>query len=161
MKIAVLSDTHLPVRLQALPGVVYEACADVDLIIHAGDIEEKSVIEDLQRLAPVKAVHGNMDGMDTVQRYPDRLILELEGFTIGVTHGSGASWGIRNRIRDKFKPLEPDLIIHGHTHEYFWKKENGIWFLNPGAVAGQAGRRSMAILFLEKGREPDTAPIRF
>lgn len=161
MRIAVLSDTHLPVRLTALPGVVYEACADADLIIHAGDIEDRSVIEDLQRLAPVKAVHGNMDGMDTAQRYPDRLLLELEGFTVGVTHGSGASWGIRNRVKDRFKPVEPDIIIHGHTHEYFWQKENGIWFLNPGAVANPRRRRSMAVLTLEKGREPDSARISF
>jgi len=161
LKIAVLSDTHLPVRLQALPGVVYEACADCDLIIHAGDIEERCVIEDLERLAPVKAVHGNMDGIETSRLYPDKLLLDLEGYTIGVIHGSGASWGIRDRIKSKFTPVEPDILIHGHTHEYFWKKENGTWFLNPGAVAGATGRRSMAILFLEKGNTPDAQVIRF
>ena len=48
-------------------------------------------IEDLERFAPLKADHGNMDGIDTYQRYPDRLILELEGFTIGFTHDSGSS----------------------------------------------------------------------
>jgi putative phosphoesterase len=161
LKIAVLSDTHLPARLQNLPGAVYEACADADLIIHAGDIEEKSVIEDLERFAPVKAVHGNMDGMDTYQRYPAKLILHLEGFIVALTHGSGASYGIRNRIKEKFKSEEPHIIIHGHTHEYFWKKENGIWFLNPGAVAGSKGRRSMAILTLVNGKEPEAVKVAF
>ena len=47
MRIAVLSDTHIPARLSALPGFVYEACADCDLIIHAGDIEEPEVIDEL------------------------------------------------------------------------------------------------------------------
>lgn len=161
MIIAVLSDTHLPVRLHALPGVVFEACAEADLIIHAGDLEEKSVISDLMRFAPVKAVHGNMDELDTFQRFPERLILNLEGFTVGVAHGSGASFGIRSRLISKFKPLTPDIIIHGHTHEFFWKKENDIWFLNPGAVANPKGRRSMAVLTLEKGRIPDAARISF
>ncbi len=146
-------------RIHSLPGVVYETCADSDLIIHAGDIEDRSVIEDLRRMAPIKAVHGNMDGFETTNLYPDRLILELEGFKVGVTHGSGASTGIRSRIRNLFLTHKPDIIIHGHTHEYFWKKENGTWFLNPGAIANPRGRRSMAVLTLNGGEEPHAEMI--
>ncbi|PIE51926.1 YfcE family phosphodiesterase [Candidatus Fermentibacteria bacterium] len=158
---AVISDTHIPVRLRALPGQLYEAVAEADIIIHAGDIEETDVIRDLERFAPVKAVHGNMDGCDTAKRYPDRFLMELEGFTIGLTHGSGARWGIRGRIRKMFEPVQPDIIIHGHTHRFFWDKENGIWFLNPGAIAGPKGKRSMAMLTLEKGTKPEVQQLTF
>jgi len=161
LKVAVLSDTHIPVRLRALPGIVYEVCAEADLIIHAGDIEDRDVITNLERFAPVKAVHGNMDGLDISQLYPDRFIAEIEGFRVGITHGSGAARGIRNRIAVEFQSPVPDIIIYGHTHEFFWNNENGIWFLNPGAVANPGGRRSIAVLSLDKGREPEAVKIAF
>jgi len=154
LKIAILSDTHIPVRLRALPGQVYELCAEADLIIHAGDIEDIDVIDNLLRFAPVKAVKGNMDGFDVANRLPDTLVLELEGFTICVSHGSGVAMGIRDRLRKKFHSSNPDIIIHGHTHEYYWKMEKGIWFLNPGAVASPKGHRSAAVLTLEEGHAP-------
>jgi len=161
LKIAVLSDTHIPVRLRALPGQVYEACADVDLIIHAGDIEDTSVIDDLLRLAPVKAVSGNMDGLEVSNRFPDTLVLELQNFTVSVAHGSGAYNNVRQRLRKKFQPIKPDIIIHGHTHIFHWKKEHDIWFLCPGAVSNRRGSRSVAILTLEKGKTPLVENIPF
>jgi putative phosphoesterase len=154
LKIAILSDTHIPVRLRALPGQVYELCTDADLIIHAGDIEDNDVIDNLLRFAPVKAVKGNMDGFVVSSRFPEMLVLELEGFTVCVSHGSGTAIGIRDRLRKKFQSSNPDIIIHGHTHEFFWKQEKGIWFLNPGAVASPNGHRSAATLTLEKGQTP-------
>ncbi len=160
MNIAVLSDTHLPARLSALPGVVYETCAEADLIIHAGDIEEPGVLSDLRRFAPVKAVSGNMDGMGITSRYPDRLILEAEGFTIAVAHGAGDYHGIRPRLRAMFQPAEPDIIIHGHTHRFSWEQDRGIWFLNPGAVSNPPASRTMAMLTLNQGKEPSATKIR-
>ncbi|MCD4706639.1 MAG: metallophosphatase family protein [Candidatus Sabulitectum sp.] len=161
MKIAVLSDTHIPARLQTLPGQVYEACADVDLIIHAGDIEDTSVIDDLLRLAPVKAVSGNMDGLEVSNRFPDTLNMELQDFTVSVAHGSGPYHNVRKRLRKKFQSINPDIIIHGHTHIFHWKKEHSIWFLCPGAVSNSKGSRSMAVLTLEKEKLPQVEKIPF
>jgi uncharacterized protein len=161
LRIAVLSDTHIPVRLNALPGVVYEVCAGSDLIIHAGDIEARSVIRDLERFAPVKAVHGNMDGIAEQQAYPDSLTLNIEGERIAVTHGRGSAHGLRQRLLTLFEPDSPTIIIHGHTHEFFWGVEQGIRFLNPGAVAGPAGSRSMATLILNEGSEPEVERTSF
>lgn len=157
MKIVVLSDTHIPVRLQTLPGLVYEACADADLIIHAGDIEDRSVINDLLRFAPVKAVCGNMDLLP----YPEILDLKLLDFSVCVAHGSGSYHNVRERLRRRFKTSEPDIIIHGHTHIFHWKKEHGIWFLCPGAVSNSRGNRSIAILAIEKGKTPQVKKIIF
>lgn len=160
MRIAVLSDTHIPARLQTLPGLVYEACADADLIIHAGDIEDRSVINDLLRFAPVKAVRGNMD---TRNLFPEELTLELQGLNICVAHGSGPYHNVRERLQRRFQSsgINPHIIIHGHTHIFHWKNENGIWFLCPGAVSNPSGSRSVAILTLEKDKTPLVEKIAF
>ena len=157
MKIAVLSDTHIPARLTTLPGLVYETCADSDLILHAGDLEERSVIHDLLRFAPVKAVRGNMD----IEHLPELLTLDLEGFKICMAHGSGQYHNVRQRLFKAFSQHKPDIIIHGHTHIYHWKKEHGIHFLCPGAVSNQPGDRSMALLTLENGKTPQIEKITF
>ncbi|NLJ25093.1 MAG: YfcE family phosphodiesterase, partial [Firmicutes bacterium] len=60
-RIGVLSDTHIPVRARHLPAEIFIAFTGVDLILHAGDIKEWSVIQELSTLAPVEAVFGNMD----------------------------------------------------------------------------------------------------
>lgn len=150
MKIAVLSDTHIPVRLNALPGLVYTVCSDADLIIHAGDVEQMEVITDLSNLAPVKAVRGNMD----LLQLPEVLTLELQGFKVCVAHGSGPYHNVRERLSIKFRSQEPDVIIHGHTHVFHWGKDHGTVFLCPGAVSNPQDHRSMAILTLESGKPP-------
>ena len=61
MLIGVISDTHIPYRATNIPKKVFEEFKDVDLILHAGDIEELSVLDELKKIAPVKAVNGNCD----------------------------------------------------------------------------------------------------
>ncbi len=157
LKIAVVSDTHIPARLQTLPGIVYEHCSDVDLILHSGDLEDVSVLRDLERLAPVKAVKGNMDRLDL----PLFLNLKLKSKTICISHGSGTYHDVRLRLYKKFIQLKPDIIIHGHTHEFYWQKNKNIWFLCPGAISNPIGYRSMALLTLEDNQEPIVEKITF
>ena len=61
MLIGLISDTHIPDRARILPTKVIEAFEDVELIIHAGDLTSPKVIEELEEIAPVMAVQGNMD----------------------------------------------------------------------------------------------------
>lgn len=159
MKIAVLSDTHIPTRLGALPGRVYEVCAECDLILHSGDMVDISVIHDLQRFASVKAVHGNMDPYELRNMYPESLELELEGYKICMTHGTGSRFNIENRILNRFISEKPDIIIFGHSHVYHKDVKNGVLRLNPGAVSESMKKRSMAILKLENGKEPEVERI--
>lgn len=140
-----------------MPGLVYETCADSDLILHAGDIEDQGTINDLLRFAPVKAVKGNMD----YAPFPESLSLKLEDFTICMSHGSGPYHNVRQRLRKKLQFQKPDIIIHGHTHIFHWGEEHGIKFLCPGAVSNPIGNRSMAILTLEKGKTPKVEQIVF
>ncbi len=120
-----------------------------------------SVITDLQRFAPVKAVHGNMDPFDIIRRYPESLELELEGHRICMTHGTGARFGIENRILKRFKSKKPDIIIFGHSHVFNDDVKDGVLRLNPGAASGSIGNRTMALLTLEMDREPEVEKILF
>ncbi|MBD3278453.1 MAG: YfcE family phosphodiesterase [Candidatus Aegiribacteria sp.] len=161
MKIAVLSDTHIPTRLGALPGRVYEVCAECDLILHAGDCVERDVLIDLERFAPVKAVHGNMDPSDLASSYPEALELELEGFRVCMTHGWGAGYKLENRVQKRFSPRNPDLVIFGHSHTFHNSVKSGVLSLNPGAVCSKKGKRSIALLTLEEGNQPEVEQIKF
>ena len=159
MKIAVLSDTHIPTRLGAIPGRVYEICAESDLILHSGDLVDLSVIHDLQRFAPVKAVYGNMDPYKLRDIYPESLELNLEGYKICMTHGTGSRFRIENRILSRFISEKPDIVIFGHSHVFHKDVKNGVLRLNPGAVCESMKRRSIALLTLENGKKPEVERI--
>ena len=150
MRIAVLSDTHIPTRLGSLQGRVYEEIADSDLIIHAGDLVEMDVLRDLERFAEVRAVRGNMDDASLRRVLPERQVFELEGFRIAVMHGSGAPFGLSKRVLSAVADEDPRIVIHGHSHQYCNRSMGNVLVLNPGAVVD----RSFAVLSLEEGTEP-------
>lgn len=78
MRIGVISDTHVPVRARALPGAVFDIFAGVDLILHAGDLITLDVLAELQTIAPVLAVHGNVDRPEVIERLTASLRLEVK-----------------------------------------------------------------------------------
>lgn len=131
MKIVVISDTHIPSKSKKLPPKLVEELNVCDLIIHAGDFVEESVLKELERYAPVKAVVGNVDSEKLKQNLPAKLELNLGGFKIGVVHGHN----LRGHIMDKLGYVFPDadLIIFGHTHRPINKIINGQIFFNPGS----------------------------
>ena len=86
MLIGLISDTHIPDRAKEIPQKVFESFDNVDLIIHAGDLTSPKVIEDLEKIAPVMAVQGNMDRANGID-LPKAKIIEAEGLKIGVVHG--------------------------------------------------------------------------
>lgn len=151
MKIGVISDTHIPARANALPGKLYELFQGVDKIIHAGDIEDPRVLDELAAIAPVTAVAGNMDY--SIYGLPIKKSLKIGRFKIGVMHGAG---GPRNNIRAfLLKELRGhDIIIYGHTHQAFWEQEAGLWFMNPGSPTDHlvAAFQSVGILTIEEDK---------
>ena len=143
MRIGVISDTHLRF-FEEIPHEVVKEFSNVDLIVHAGDFTALEVLEGLRQLSEVKAVRGNMDSAELRSLLSDKELFVAGGKKIGVTHGTGAPWGVEHRIRDMFD--EVDIIIYGHTHgarnEEIW----GTLFFNPGK-----GSRSFGILTIEDG----------
>jgi putative phosphoesterase len=146
MKIGVLSDTHVPSIMRALPPVIFEIFKGVDLIMHAGDITELSVLEELQVIAPVEAVAGNMDDSEAHLRLPYKKVLNLGGYTIGLIHGKFKIDVQKEMIRKEFDAV--DVIVYGHSHAPFWGKIDGVYFLNPGSPTDKryAPYNSVAIL---------------
>ncbi|MGH2771208.1 MAG: metallophosphoesterase family protein, partial [Actinomycetota bacterium] len=90
MRIGVISDTHIPVRAPRLPPEVLEIFQGVDAILHAGDLLEGSVLDELARLARTYAVLGNNDDR-LVGALPECRRLDLEGVAVGMIHDSGLS----------------------------------------------------------------------
>jgi len=138
VRIAVLADTHVD-RLEHLPKKIIDAMATVDLIIHAGDFTDLQLLRELERLKEMKAVRGNMDSRELKDLLPTKEIVEIGNKRVGITHGSGAPWGIEERVRKVFEPDQIDIVIYGHSHRSQNKVINDILFFNPGKATDSFG----------------------
>jgi uncharacterized protein len=116
LKVAVLSDTHMPANSHILPQQLVDAIKGVDLILHAGDFTEEFVLDELVKIAPVECVAGNMDSGSIRRKFPDKKILNLCNFKIGIIHGYGAPDNLISYAREAFKGQALDCIVYGHSH---------------------------------------------
>ena len=116
MLIGLISDTHIPDRRIKLPQPVFDAFEDVDLIIHAGDITSQSVLDDLEKIAPVHAVEGNMDRVVGELELPASKIIEAEGHKIGIVHGEVYPRGDTQQLYYTALELGVDILVSGHSH---------------------------------------------
>ena len=131
MRICVLSDTHIPVAAPALPPDLLRALKGADLILHAGDILEMSVLDELGAIAKVEAVRGNMDRPDVQQGLPVKKVVEAQGKRIGLIHGSGPPWGLSSRVLREFPDV--DIIVFGHSHHPLSEQRDKVLLFNPGS----------------------------
>ncbi len=130
--IGVISDTHIPTRGSTLPKSISSAFENVDYIIHAGDLVELQVIDELEQIAPVLAVQGNMDTQATKDVLPKTNQLKIMNWTIGVTHDPQASYGTNN-LSSIAKQNLLNVLIFGHTHTANILWEGTTLYLNPGS----------------------------
>jgi uncharacterized protein len=150
MRLGVIADTHGLLR----PEVVH-AFAEVDHIVHAGDIGPLELLTELEALAPVTAVYGNTDGFEVRQRVPQVARVELDGFDIIVTHGDQFGSPTPEKLNAAFPDAQ--IIIYGHTHRpLLTVVDVVVTVMNPG---GAGARRfslppSVGILELEPGIPP-------
>ena len=129
-KIGVISDTHIPVRADSIPEKVFNYFKDVDLILHAGDLVQLGVTKDLQKIAPVVAVRGNMDEFDML---PEKVIIKINNkFKIGLYHGHGSPADLAERIENEFSGV--DCIVFGHSHSSFNEIKDNVLLFNPGSA---------------------------
>lgn len=147
MRIGVLADTHLSGK--PVPDYVIAALGRVDLILHAGDILEMSIIEQLSGVADTMAVRGNMDLPDVAHSLPARRFIEIGEFRIGLTHGQGGPSGIVERVASEFR--EVDCIVFGHTHNALVQEREGVLFFNPGSPTDRRFTRRNTLGILEVG----------
>lgn len=147
MRIGVISDTHIPRAADWLPKIVCDDFAKCDLILHAGDLTEKNVLDRLTKIAPVRAVCGNMDEADLKKILPRKDIIEAGKFKIGLTHGFGPPYGLLDRVRQEFGKV--DAIVFGHSHSPINEVRDGILFFNPGSPTDKIFSRQNAYGILE------------
>jgi putative phosphoesterase len=153
--VGLVSDTHVPIRAREIPKEVFNVFEDVDYIIHAGDLVELSVIDDLEQLAPVLVVYGNMDGPEVRGKLQKLNSFKVFNWKIGVTHDPGALFGIR-KAREIARTNGFDVLVYGHTHSSSIKWDGDILFINPGSPTNPLpsfiAKPSVALLRVTKER---------
>ncbi len=134
MKIGVISDTHIPERAIGLPPAVLEAFKHVDMVIHAGDLVDLGVLHELSKVCnKVVAVRGNMDEPGINSKLPQKEIIRVNNYKIGVMHGWGHPNKLKDLLIDEFRDDDVDVIIFGHSHIPLSERTGKILFFNPGS----------------------------
>lgn len=132
MLIGLISDTHIPDRARQIPEKVLESFENVDLIIHAGDLTTQSVIDELEKIAPVVAIQGNMDRVAGLN-LPKAQIIEVEGVKIGVAHGEVYPRADTQQLLYLAKELDANILVTGHSHQPKIEQVEDVLLLNPGS----------------------------
>ena len=134
MKIGVISDTHISDKAAGLPIEILKGLQGVDMIIHAGDLADLSVLNKLKSICHnVKAVWGNMDPPDVREELNEKEIIKAGNFKIGIMHGCGRPDNLIEILSEEFKKDNVDIIIFGHSHSSLNEKRGNILFFNPGS----------------------------
>jgi uncharacterized protein len=106
-----------------------EAC---DLVLHAGDVTQPWVLDELREHAPVVAVTGNLDGPEVAAwGARETVSLEVDGVAVAMIHDAGRAAGREERLRRRFP--EATLIVFGHSHIPGIRTADGVTFVNPGS----------------------------
>ena len=138
-RIAILSDTHGLLRPEVL-----DRLEEADVILHAGDINTRAIVDRLKALGPLYIVRGNND-KEWAEDLPHSLTFTVEGVRFFMVHNK----------KDVPKDLSgADVVVYGHSHRYAMEDREGVLWLNPGSC----GRRrfdqeiTFAMMTVEKGR---------
>lgn len=148
MKIGVLSDTHLTHVNQEFRLICEQFLTGIDLLLHAGDFVSSDVVKYLGG-GPFHGVYGNMDDFDTKKLLPEKKVIEIGRYRLGLIHGMGGQQGIEDRIRKEFTGTL-DAIVYGHSHRAANVVREGVLFFNPGSASRHTrfGKRTIGILEL-------------
>jgi putative phosphoesterase len=146
----VIADTHVPRRARAVPEGLIPHLERADLVLHAGDLMDPALLDELAGYAPVGAVRGNLDPPDL--DLPETLELDFGGIRAAMIHDSGRKQGRRRRLRRRFP--EARVVIFGHSHIPFLEDEGGLMLLNPGSPTDRRRQpqHTFALLRAQAGR---------
>ncbi|MGH7474781.1 MAG: metallophosphoesterase family protein [Longimicrobiales bacterium] len=145
IRIGLISDTHGLLR-----NSVFGAFDEVERILHAGDIGDVAILDQLALLAPVSAVYGNTDSAEIRGRVRERLALEIEGRHVLLTHGH--ELGVPRPAALRAAYPEADVIVFGHTHRRLEDRDGASLVVNPGAAGAARFRLEPSVALLELER---------
>jgi putative phosphoesterase len=143
MRIGLISDTHGLVRAD-----VATAFKGVDFILHAGDVGSRDVLAELECIAPVEAVRGNVDPSDLM--LPATVVRKVHDLEIFVTHGNEVRSPTPEKLAARYRG---DVIVFGHTHRPVVRRLRRTLVVNPGAAGPRRFdlKASVALLVIEAG----------
>jgi uncharacterized protein len=133
MRVGLISDTHGLLRPEAVKFL-----RGSDLILHAGDIGKAEVLEQLEELAPVKAVRGNNDHGGWADAIPHTDVLKVEHVVIFAIHDA-LELGI-HRV-----PADARVVVCGHSHRPLISERDGVLYVNPGSAGPRRFRLPIAV----------------
>ena len=125
MVIGLISDTHSLVRAE-----VFDALKEVALILHAGDVGGRGVLDELNAIAPVRAVSGNTD-VPGDPHLESSIDVDIDGVSIHVSHGHELGSPTPDRLLERY---DADVIVYGHTHRALVERRAERLVVNPGAA---------------------------
>ncbi|MEQ9187936.1 MAG: metallophosphoesterase family protein [Cryomorphaceae bacterium] len=141
-KIGLISDTHgyMDERIEHHLGMC-------DEIWHAGDVGDPTVLDRLERLAPLRGVYGNIDGTAVRKRFPEIEKMDFDGLKIAMIHIAGPLGRYTPQTRALIQDFKPDVLVCGHSHILRVKRDEklNLLYINPGA-AGRHGFHKMRTL---------------
>ncbi len=150
MLAAVIADTHVPRRARALPEGLAPHLGRADLVLHAGDLMDPALLDELALYAPVKVVRGNLDPLEL--DLPETVEFGLGGVRVAMIHDSGRKQGRRARLRRRFPDAR--VIVFGHSHIPYLEDQDNLMLLNPGSPTDRRRqpRHTFALLHAEEGK---------
>jgi len=117
----VISDTHGLLRPEVAP-----ALAGVERILHLGDVGKMSILKELERIAPVTAIRGNVDREGACGKLPETEVVVAEGRYLYMLHDLQTLH--LDPAAGKFA-----AVLSGHTHVPNFYKKKGVLYFNPGS----------------------------
>ena len=123
--LGLISDTHGLLRPD-----VHTAFAGVELILHAGDVGGDEILDELELIAPVRAVYGNTDAPGQ-PRLADAIDLSIGGLSVHVSHGHEIGSPVAAKLLERYAA---DVVVFGHTHRPLIARVGDRLVLNPGAA---------------------------
>jgi uncharacterized protein len=153
MRLAIVSDTHLPRGRRSLPRACVDRLAAADAILHAGDFVEASVLEAIEALGPpVHAVRGNVDSSALQARLPAVRTVAAGSVRIVMVHDAGPAAGRLERMHRRFP--DADAVVFGHSHLPLHERRGAFQIFNPGSPTERrrAPHHTMGLATVEDGR---------
>ena len=141
-KIGVISDTHIP-QFKQLPPAIWQYFDGVERIIHAGDLSVLSVISELETIAPVVAVQGNVEEEEVMLQLPIKREIMVGKCRIGIVHILGDSRTRARVARQEFPNAR--VVIFGHSHIPWNEDANGQLLFNPGSATDRRRQPTCSI----------------
>ena len=134
MKLAILSDTHGLLRPQVLAQL-----QAADAILHGGDINKQSIVDQLRQYAPLYVVRGNND-KEWAEDLPHHLTVTLGGVTFYMVH---------NKKEVPADLSGVDAVVFGHSHRYVQEEKDGLLWLNPGSCGPRRFHQEITMMMAE------------